>query len=176
MPIKLQKYWSDIVGPILRRENPPTVPQAVILYDQQVLLVKRDNPSLWELPGGEILPGETPEEAIHREVYEETGINVEIIELLGWYKRTGFRAHCSPVYLCRPIRGSLRSQSDDVVRVRYFSLHDLPRGMFPWYRSILKNDVLRPAPRPLQCTQHLGLWIVLECLALDFGSRLGLLD
>jgi NUDIX domain-containing protein len=90
MPIKLQKYWSDIVGPILRRENPPTVPQAVILYDQQVLLVKRDNPSLWELPGGEILPGETPEEAIHREVYEETGINVEIIELLGWYKRTGF--------------------------------------------------------------------------------------
>jgi 8-oxo-dGTP diphosphatase len=176
MAINLSKYWSDMVRPMLRREHPPMVPQAVILHDQQVLLVKRDTPALWELPGGGILSGETPEAAIHREVYEETGINVEIIELLGWYQRTGFRAHCAPVYLCRPIGGSLRSHSDDVVNVRYFPLHDLPRGMFPWYRSILEHDVLRSTPRPLQCTQHLGLWVVLECLALDVGSRLRLLD
>jgi 8-oxo-dGTP pyrophosphatase MutT (NUDIX family) len=176
MAIHLSKYWSDVVRPILRREPPPMVPQAVILDNRQVLLVKRDNPALWELPGGGILPGETPEAAIHREVYEETGISVEIITLLGWYQRTGFRAHCSPVYLCRPIQGRLRSHTDDVVNVRYFSLHDLPRGLFPWYRSILERDVLRSTPRPLQCTQHQGLWVVLECLALDVGSRLRLLD
>jgi 8-oxo-dGTP pyrophosphatase MutT (NUDIX family) len=43
-----------------------------------------------------MMPGETPEATVVREVQEETGVQVKIIELLGWYERTGFRAHLSP--------------------------------------------------------------------------------
>jgi ADP-ribose pyrophosphatase YjhB (NUDIX family) len=176
MGIRLHKYWYDVLLPIVRREHPPTIPQAVVLQQQQVLLVKRDNPPLWELPGGGMLPGELPEETIVREVYEETGTVVEIVELLGWYERTGFRAHCSPVYICHPTGGCLRPHSDEAITVRYFPLHALPRGLFPWFRGLLQHDVRGSTPRPLQRTQHVGVWTLFHCLALDLGGRLGLLE
>jgi len=145
------------------------------LQGQQVLLVQRDSPRFWELPGGRMAPGETTEETVLREVREETGVQVEIVELLGWYERTGFRAHRAPVYLCRPCHGQAQPQDDDTLQVRYFPLRRLPYGLCPWYRSILQRDLLSPAPRPLQRTQHLGLWTVVHCLGLDLASRLGLL-
>ena len=176
MGFDLQKYWSDIVAPVLRREQSPTIPQAVVLQEQHVLLVKRDNPMLWELPGGGMLTGETPEDAIVREVYEETGIRVKIVSLLGWYARTGFRAHHSPVYICHPIGGDAILHSEDVIQVRYFPLHALPRGQFPWYRPILQCDLLSSETRPLRRTQHLGIGTVLQCILLDLACRLRLLS
>jgi 8-oxo-dGTP pyrophosphatase MutT (NUDIX family) len=176
MSIQLHKYWRDIILPIVRREHAPTIPQAVVLQSQQVLLVKRDNPALWELPGGGMLPGESPEQTVVREVWEESGIAVEIMQLLGWYERTGFRAHRSPVYVCRPIGGVLQAHADEAITVRYFPLQALPRGLFPWFRGVLQHDVQSQAPRPLQRMQHVGMQTLFHSLALDLGSRLGLLD
>jgi ADP-ribose pyrophosphatase YjhB (NUDIX family) len=171
----LRKYWFDILRPVLARDEPPIVPQAVVLRDRDVLLVKRDSPALWELPGGRPLPGESLEEAVRREVEEETGLHTEIVELLGWYERTGFRAHRSPVFVCRPLTPDLRRQSDDVVDARYFPLDRLPRAMFPWYRPILGRDLATAEPRPLERRQHLGVSVVLACAGLDLGGRLGLI-
>jgi ADP-ribose pyrophosphatase YjhB (NUDIX family) len=175
MPVKLRKYWSDILRPVLAGEAAPTIPQAVVLRDQDVLLVKRDSPALWELPGGAVLAGESLEDAVRREVREETGVRVEIVDLLGWYDRTGFRAHRSPIFVCRPLQASLGSPADDVVDIRYFPLSDLPRAMFPWYRSILGTDLASAAVRPLQQRQRLGLYVVVQCVWLDIRARLGLI-
>src|SRR5262245_55328788 len=71
-----QKYWHDLLLPVLRQDRPPIVPQAIVLQDQQVLLVQRDTPRFWELPGGSMIPGETPEATVAREVQEETGVHV----------------------------------------------------------------------------------------------------
>jgi 8-oxo-dGTP pyrophosphatase MutT (NUDIX family) len=176
MGIDFSKYWQDIIFPIVTRQSPPTIPQAVVLQGQHVLLVKRDHPALWELPGGGMQPGESPEDTVVREVYEETGTAVEIVELLGWYERTGFRAHRSPVFLCTPTGGHIRPQLDEAIMVRYFPLVGLPRGMFPWFRPLLQHDVLSQAPRPLQRTAHLGWRTLLHCLFLDLGNRWGVLD
>jgi len=110
-----------------------------------------------------------------REVQEETGVRVEIVELLGCYARTGFRAHRSPVYVCRPCGGQPQPQDDDTRQVQYFPLHALPHGLCPWYRVILQRDLPSAQPRPLQQTQHLGLGTVLHCIGLDLAGRLGLL-
>lgn len=173
MGIDVSKYWRDIVVPIISRQPAPTIPQAVVLQGQHVLLVKRDHPALWELPGGGMSPGESPEDTVKREVYEETGTRVEIREFLGWYERTGFCAHRSPVYVCVPTGGSLRPQLNETVTVRYFPLAALPRGMFPWYRPILQRDVVSTAPRPLQRSERLGWSILVQCLWLDLCNRCG---
>ena len=78
MRFQFHKYWHDLLMPVLRQDRPPTVPQAIVLQDQQVLLVKRDNPRFWELPGGGMIPGETPEATIVREVQEETGYRLTL--------------------------------------------------------------------------------------------------
>ncbi len=61
---------------------------AVIEVDGRVLCMQRGvtrypyTSHLWEFPGGKIEPGETPEQALHRELLEEMDLDVEVHELL----------------------------------------------------------------------------------------------
>jgi 8-oxo-dGTP diphosphatase len=43
----------------------------------------------WHLPGGRIRPGESPRHAIRRELFAETGLWVELVDLVGLYQLTG---------------------------------------------------------------------------------------
>lgn len=59
--------------------------KAVIIFDDKILLLKRTRPSsdglgVYELPGGGLDEGESFDEAITREVFEETGLSVDILE------------------------------------------------------------------------------------------------
>jgi len=59
---------------------------AVILHDDQVLLVRRGkSPSFgkWSLPGGLVELGETTREAIAREIVEECGIKIRLVDVAG---------------------------------------------------------------------------------------------
>lgn len=58
---------------------------AVVFKDRQVLLVRRGRPprkGLWSLPGGLQEVGETVFAAARREVLEETGLAIEVVELV----------------------------------------------------------------------------------------------
>jgi 8-oxo-dGTP diphosphatase len=58
---------------------------AVVFKDDSVLLVKRGNPPLagtWSLPGGAVHRSETLEDAVVREVKEECGIDIDVIDLI----------------------------------------------------------------------------------------------
>lgn len=58
-----------------------------VVFDQRgrVLLHLRTDNGLWALPGGAIEVGERADEAIVREVAEETGFAVEVVRLVGIY-------------------------------------------------------------------------------------------
>jgi 8-oxo-dGTP diphosphatase len=59
---------------------------AVILHEDKVLLVRRgQSPSFgkWSLPGGLVELGETTTEAIAREILEECGIKIRVVDVAG---------------------------------------------------------------------------------------------
>jgi ADP-ribose pyrophosphatase YjhB (NUDIX family) len=99
---------------------------AVIVEDGRVLLVQRGREPLkgqWSLPGGLIEIGESLHAGVIREVREETGLEVEpveLIELLDRIHRDGDRVRFHYViadYLCRVSGGTLQAASDaDAVR------------------------------------------------------------
>lgn len=68
--------------------GPVLVVAACIVHGEEVLLARRHQPSLteahlkWELPGGKVKLGETPHEAIRREISEELGTDINVIRLL----------------------------------------------------------------------------------------------
>ena len=99
---------------------------AVIVEDGRVLLIQRGREPLkghWSLPGGLIEIGESLHTGVIREVKEETGLEVEpveLIELLDRIHRDGERVRYHYViadYLCRVLGGTLQAASDaDAVR------------------------------------------------------------
>jgi 8-oxo-dGTP pyrophosphatase MutT (NUDIX family) len=59
----------------------PVSVKGVLVRADRVLLVRNERDE-WELPGGRIEPGETPEECVAREIAEESGLPVETAEII----------------------------------------------------------------------------------------------
>lgn len=87
------------------------VTAAIIIKEGKVFATQRgygDWKGWWEFPGGKMEPGETPQEALRREIREELDAEIEIGELLEtveWdYPAFHLRMHC---FLCSLISESM---------------------------------------------------------------------
>lgn len=103
------------------------------MSDRHVLLIRRGKQPLlgrWSIPGGTVESGETLEQALVREMAEETGLEVEPLELLtvfDWIEREGDRVVFHYViadYLCRCLSGTARAGSD-ALEVRWVGPEEL---------------------------------------------------
>lgn len=107
---------------------------ALILQDGCVLLVERGKPPLvgfWSLPGGLVETGERLEEAVVREVFEETGLRVQAGSIATVFERVMPHAdgRCEYHYVlidfyCTILDGALCA-GDDSSRVAWFSIDAL---------------------------------------------------
>lgn len=102
---------------------------ALIIEDGRILLVERGQEPLkgyWSLPGGAVETGETLENALRREVQEETGLEVGIVHLIEVFERimpgedgrTEYH-YILMDYVCRPAGGTLQA-ADDASRAQWF--------------------------------------------------------
>ena len=72
---------------------------------------------LWEFPGGKIEPGETPEQAVAREIMEETGLTVEVGDHLIDVKHTYSHFKITlRAYDCKVIKGRTKAHSADILK------------------------------------------------------------
>ncbi|MDN3294362.1 NUDIX domain-containing protein [Streptomyces ficellus] len=90
-----------------------SVAGAVVREDGRLLAIRRADNGTWELPGGVLELAESPEEGVAREVWEETGIRVEVDELTGVYKNTA-RGIVALVFRCKPSGGSERTSAESL--------------------------------------------------------------
>lgn len=106
---------------------------AFILIDDKVLLTQRSlepGKGKWALPGGFVDHDEAPEAAAIREVREETGLRVQIRQLLTVIpKQDDGMADLVIVYSARVVAGQMRA-GDDAAAVAWFSRDALPPLVF----------------------------------------------
>ncbi len=104
-------------------------------HDRQELVVgarrRERNFLTWTLPKGTPVPGESTEETALREVAEETGLQVEIVEPLDsieyWFVRGGTRYHKTVHYfLMEAIGGDLSLHDHEFEEVRWVPFADAP--------------------------------------------------
>ncbi|HTC20865.1 MAG TPA: NUDIX domain-containing protein [bacterium] len=119
--------------------KPQTTPKiavnAVVFNEkQEVLLAKRTDNGLWCIPGGHVDLGETLAQACLRELKEETGLEAQIVRLIGVYSDTkgslhfaqGAEWHTVRVsFLCRVTGGALTT-SEETSEIQYFNVGRLP--------------------------------------------------
>lgn len=113
---------------------------ALIFEEKKVLMGLRRDIGWWNLPGGGVDSGETVDEALRREVREETGLEVEVGKLVGVYSKPqknevvlAFRCH---------VTGGRLQETEETRECRYFAPDDLPRNTLPKHRQRIEDALL----------------------------------
>jgi mutator protein MutT len=103
----------------------------------EVLIHQRSDNGLWEIPAGGIDPDEAPAQAVVREVYEETGLKVRPLSILGvfggitlTYPNGDKVQPTTTLFECKVIGGRLESRDGEAVAFRYVLPQDVPKKFF----------------------------------------------
>lgn len=120
-----------------------------ILYDDHdhILLVKHSDAGQWVAPGGSIEPNERPADALVREMWEETGLVVDPMRIVGVYGGPEFQVtyangdqvtYLMIVFECRLLHGAMQPDGDETVDIGFFSQTELAQlNLAAWARVVL---------------------------------------
>lgn len=137
------KIFLNCVGAAIQDEN------------ERVLLQRRADRNVWGFPGGVMELGESFEEAIQREVKEETGLNVEVADLIGIYSKysdeypNGDKAQ--PIlafFKCIIVSGELSTEDDETLELRFFEKSEQPELVNKQHIDMF-NDLYSYSSRPI---------------------------
>jgi ADP-ribose pyrophosphatase YjhB (NUDIX family) len=117
---------------------------AIILKENRILLVRRasdPNKGLWSIPGGLVRIGECLRDAVRREVWEETGLEVEVGDLAfvseEIFRAEGVRYHYILIdFFAEVVGGELRAGSD-AMDVAWFDINELGNEVIEGVRKII---------------------------------------
>lgn len=108
-------------------ERPIVGVGAIIIDNGGIVMVRRGRgpaEGLWSLPGGRVEQGELVEDALRREVKEETGLDVEITGFAGVFEILGDAHYIVLDYIARRKGGELEAGTD-AAEVRLVPLDEI---------------------------------------------------
>ncbi|NTF31329.1 NUDIX domain-containing protein [Rhizobium skierniewicense] len=130
----------------------PSVAAVIHDADGKILLQEKMSGEAWSLPAGAIELGETPRQAIIREVREETGFEVSVQEIIDVFGGRDFRyvypngdrvEYVVTLFACRIERYVSAPPDNETKSIRYFSQAEMPPLALPYSKAALFN-----LPRP----------------------------
>jgi 8-oxo-dGTP pyrophosphatase MutT (NUDIX family) len=135
---------------------------SIVVYDDQgrILLVRHVEGDVWVTPGGSVEPPESPADAAVREMWEETGLWVELVRVLGVYSGPEFLVNYrngdqvtyqTMVFEGRVVGGVLRPDGSESKALAYLSQAELAgRNLPAWMQTILPDLFARRAQAAFQ--------------------------
>ncbi|QDY81269.1 NUDIX hydrolase [Streptomyces qinzhouensis] len=142
---------ENVTPPARDDDRKTRVAAGVILQNGRLLLIKRATPEgslTWQFPAGKIEPDESPEDAVIREVKQETGLVVTVTERLREriHPGTGIRIL---YFACSILSGTAhRAAPDEVADITWVPLRDLshyiPDGFFLPVQQYLDTTASHP--------------------------------
>ena len=132
---------------------------SVIVEDElgRILLQLRKDNHCWGYAGGSVELDEVVEDAAKRELFEETGLIAQELELFGVFSGKDLHytypngdevSNIDIVYTCRKYSGTLKMQESEVADLQFFDVNEIPdnisppirRQLFQWIEQIEQNS------------------------------------
>ena len=120
----------------------------------RILLVRQIDSGWWGVPGGAIEPGESPEQAVAREMAEETGVTIappRLVTVLGGprcrveYPNGDQLSFVAVIYEVTVAHGTLTPDGEETSAVEWFAVEDLANlSLGPFSRLLLETGLLSP--------------------------------
>jgi 8-oxo-dGTP diphosphatase len=117
-------------------------------HDKLLLIKRRTLPfkGYWALPGGRVDPGETVEQTIVREVKEETGLDVTVVQKIGEYHEQGVQDgveydYYPACFLVKTLGGEMKKQESEIEEIKLFSLNKVPEPLAFEHAQMIKDFV-----------------------------------
>ena len=123
---------------------------AVILDSSNRILLQEKSGEAWSLPAGMIEPGESPNEAVVREVKEETGLFVTPNKVLGVFGGEGFRyvypngdqVEYTIILMNCSINADTGQITDPETKsLQYYEKKSMPKLALPYPKEVLFNEL-----------------------------------
>lgn len=154
--------WQKIVGKtwrkmpawgrrlIIRLTQPSfTVSAAVIILNQENCILLLNHvlrpASGWGIPGGFLKPGEQPMDSARREIFEETGLELDDLKLIKAHTQ---RRHVEILFVARS-HGEANVKSREILEARWFEAEKLPPEMNQLQRAMIEQFMIKIREKPL---------------------------
>jgi 8-oxo-dGTP diphosphatase len=133
----------------MKRYTGKTATAIIPFPTDKILLIKRNtHPFIgyWALPGGRMDPGENIDQTVVREVKEETGLETEILSVIGEYIEKGVKddidyEYYPTCFVVKPIGGELKKQDSEIKEMQLFRLEELPNPLAFEHEKMIKDYI-----------------------------------
>lgn len=131
--------------------EPMLIPHAVVILldkDNKILFEVRADDGYLDFPGGSVDMGEEVKETAKRELYEETGLIADELELFDVYsgpitKYTYFNQDViygvDTFYVCRKYHGELKPQKEEVKELLFLDINNINGKLSPRNKKVIED-------------------------------------